>query len=465
MRSLALFALVSLSVSAQEPPRVFKAGAAASNITPPLGEPIVGGWAPYPATTIHDELHARCLALDDGKTRLAIVVCDNVGIPRELLDQARALVEKELGLPGANLLISSTHTHSATSARGDQAQGDYARFLVRRIADGVRRAFANLKPARIGWGSAQAPEHLFNRRYFLKPEKAIPDPFGGTDKVLMNPGVGNADVVKPAGPTDPEVSFLYVRAQDDRPIALFATYSLHYVGGVPNGHVSADYFAVFADRVGRLLDADRLDPPFVGALSNGTSGDVNNINVLGARELRPPYEKMREVAHSVAVKVRGAVDAVPLHDWVPLGAAMKDLTLKTRKPTPEMLAHAREVLARSKDVKPRHVREDVYARRISPLADAPDEIAVPIQALRIGDLGIAAIPFEVFTDIGLDIKKRSPFPKAYAVSLANGSYGYLPTPEHHALGGYETWLGTNRVEVEASRKIADCALELLASLK
>ena len=466
MRMTALLALaVLLPAASPQEERVFKAGAAASNITPPLGEPIVGGWSPTPAGHIHDELHARCLALDDGKTRLVFAICDNVGIPREVFDEARKLVEKETGLPPANLLLSSTHTHSATSARAEQLQGEYSKFLARRIADGVRRALNNLEPAKIGWGSAQAPEHLFNRRYFLKPGNPIPDPFGGQDKVLMNPGVGNPKVDRPAGPTDPEVSFLLVRAKAGRPIALLANYSLHYVGGVPADHVSADYFALFAGRIGELLGADKVEPPFVGIMTNGTSGDVNNIDVLGKPEKLPPYEKMRRVAHSVADKVFQATEGVTYAEGATLGARMKELVLATRRPTPERVSRAKEVLERPKDAKPIHVREVAYARRALQLAEAPEQVSVPIQAFRIGPLGVAAIPFEVFTDIGLDIKKRTPLSKSFTISLANGSYGYLPTPEHHQLGGYETWLGTNRVEVEASRKITDCALELLSELK
>ncbi|HEX7899816.1 MAG TPA: hypothetical protein VF950_18750 [Planctomycetota bacterium] len=441
-----------------------KAGAATSDVTPPLGLPIVGGWASPPAGHVHDDLHARCLVLDDGRTRLAIVVVDNVGIARSVLDEARKLVAEETKLPPANLLISSTHTHSACSAR-DGGSADYAAFVSRRIADGVRRAVRNLEPAKIAWGSAQAPEHVFNRRYFLKEGVRIPDPFGGEDKVLMNPGAGNPDVVKPAGPVDPEVSFLSARAKDGRPLALFATYSLHYVGGVPGDHVSADYFAMFADVLQKLLDADRQDPPFVGAMSNGTSGDVNNVNVLGPREKLAPYEKMRLVATSVAEKVAAAEKAVEWKDAVKLDARLEELVLKSRKPSAELVERSKAILARPKDVKPAHAREVAYAERALKLADAPDEISVPIQALRIGDLGIAAIPFEVFTDIGLEIKKRTPFPRAFTISLANGSYGYLPTPEHHALGGYETWLGTNKVEVQASVKITEKALELLKALR
>jgi hypothetical protein len=88
-----------------------------------------------------------------------------------------------------------------------------------------------------------------------------------------------------------------------------------------------------------------------------------------------------------------------------------------------------------------------------------------LQAFRIGDLGIAAIPFEVFTETGLDIKARSPFQPTFTIELANGSYGYLPTPRHFALGGYETWLGVNRVEPEASEKIVATLLDLFSTLK
>lgn len=453
--------LLLMGAAPQDPG--LRAGAAASNLTPPLGLPVVGNWTSPPAARIHDELHARCLVLDDGRTRLAIVVCDNVGIGREVLDEARRLVHEETKLPPANLLISSTHTHSATAAaRG----GDYAAFVARRIADGVRRALANLEPAKIGVGAAQAPEHVFNRRYHLKDEARVPDPFGGEDRVLMNPGIGNPKVERPAGPVDPEAVFLSVRSRDGRPIALLANYSLHYVGGVPDGHVSADYFALFADEVQRRFGADRQDPPFVGLLSNGTSGDVNNIDVLGGRkEARPPYEKMREVARSLAEKVVEAEKGVAWKEAALLGASLEELVLASRKPSAELLERAKAVLARPKDVKPGHAREVAYAERTLRMAEAPETLSVPIQALRIGDLGIAAIPFEVFTDIGLHIKKEAPLARAFTISLANGAYGYLPTPEQHALGGYETWLGTNRVEIQASVKIAAKALELMRGLK
>lgn len=85
-------------------PLVFRAGAATSNITPPLGSPIVGGFAPFPATHVHDELHARCLVLDDGTIKFVFVVCDLLGSDRRVSDEARVLLKQDLGIPPDNVL-------------------------------------------------------------------------------------------------------------------------------------------------------------------------------------------------------------------------------------------------------------------------------------------------------------------------------------------------------------------------
>ncbi|QDV37492.1 hypothetical protein [Tautonia plasticadhaerens] len=466
---LASFGLPDSVEGVQDPP-VLRAGAATSNITPPLGEPIVGNWDSPPATHVHDELHARCLVLDDGEAKLAIVLCDNVGISRDVLDAARSLAEEATGIPGDHILIASTHTHSATPARGAdrlESAGElegYPGFLARRIADGIARAGNNLEPATIGWGAVDVPGQVFNRRWFLKPGRTLANPFGGTDRVVMNPRRGDPDLVEPAGPTDPEVSFVSVRAADGRAIALLANYSLHYVGGVPSGHVSADYFGAFAEEIGELLGAEDQDPPFVGMLSNGTSGDINNIDFRSPGEPKEPYEKIREVAEEVAQAVHRAHQSIEFRDRVPLGAEAEELTLAARVPTAAQLAYAREVLDRPEDAEAYHPRERTYAERILRAEDGPGEVTILLQAIRIGEVGIAAIPFEVFVETGLEIKDRSPFERTFTIELANGSYGYLPTPRHHDLGGYETWLGTNRVEFQASEKIRDVILDLFGRL-
>jgi len=463
---------VLTSAAAAEKPGAAKpalrAGAATSNITPWLGEPIVGGWKPRPATHVHDELHARCLVLDDGTTRLAIVVADNLGIPREVLDEAKRQVKEDTGLPLDHMLMAADHTHSATPCRVKRAAGqapelsEYSRFVARRIADGVRRAMNHLEPARVAWGAASVPDQVFNRRWLMKTP--VPNPFGGTDQVKMNPGYQRPGLLKPSGPVDPEVCFLSVQSSAGRPIALLANYSLHYVGGVGRGNISADYFAAFADRIQQLIGADRLDPLFVGIMSNGTSGNINNINYAAPPERRKRYEKIRLVADRVAQAVFAEYGKLSYRDAVSLAVRQRELELAVRKPTPEQLAQAREMLAHpERPDKLPHQR--TYARRIVQLHKAPASLTVILQAVRIGELGIAAIPFETFVETGLELKARSPIKPTFTISFANGSYGYLPTPEQHRLGGYETWLGTSRVEPAASTKIAAALLEMFAEMK
>lgn len=466
--------LVPSGAHAQEAAQL-RAGAATSVITPALGGAIVGNWTPTPATHVHDELHARCLVLDNGDGRLALVVVDSLGVPRHVLDHAKQLASAHTGIAVDHILISATHTHSATTAQGAQWSparyevppelDPYQAFLAGRIADGIRRAVTALQPARIGWGRATLPDEVFNRRWFMRPGPHLRNPFGGTDQVVMNPGVRHPDLLRPAGPTDPEVAFLSVTTADGRPLAVLANYSLHYVGGVPAGHVSADYFGAFADSLGRLVGASRGDPPFVAMLSNGTSGDINNIDVERPQPRLPPYARIERVANRVAAAVFQGLQHVEYHDTVPLGMTQRVLTLDTRRPTPALLAWAREVMARPADAPPTHPRERIYAERTLARADVPPRIDVVLQALRIGDLAITSLPFEVFVEIGLDLKARSPFAQSFTISLANGSEGYLPTPRHHTLGGYETWLGTNRVDEQAAPLMADALLEMLGELQ
>jgi neutral ceramidase len=468
------------SVDAAEPDsasRQFQAGAATANITPPLSldSPIAGDWERPAGTYIHDELLVRCVVLDDGETRIGIAVVDNIGIPRYVLDQAKQTTHQRTGLEPQRILISCTHTHSAASARGrdsmalDQPLDGYQRLLIDRIADAFQQAITHLEAAEIGFGSAPLPDEVFHRRWLMKPGTSLPNPFGGTDQVRMNPGVGNPDLLEPAGPTDPEIAFLAVRSIEGRPIALLANYSLHYVGGVPRGHISADYFGYFAEEVARLLDARQTTPPFVAMMSNGTSGNINNINYRGGQIQFPPYGRMQMVAHRAAAAVYGAVLQVEYQPWVPIGMAERDLNLATRQPDPELLQRAREIVANPQDY-PRAGRPSPqavvsYAEATVRMHQYPPEIAIPLQALRIGDLAITAIPFEVFVQTGLELKEKSPFPRTFTISIANGTYGYLPTVRDHELGGYETWLGTSRMEVEAAPKIVSALLEMLGELK
>lgn len=473
--TLTLEAQVTSSSGESGAKKVFQAGAATANITPPLGGGLVGNFGtPPPANHVHDELHARCLVLDDSQTKLVFVIVDNISLKRNLIDEAKRLIQEETGIARSNVLISTTHTHSSVSAAGEgiirrqfsdhsKDFDEYQRFMIRRIADVTQIAINNLEPAQIGWGAGSVPEHLFVRRWIMK--EPVLNPFGEYDKVVFNPGrVPN--LLKPSAEPDPEVSFISVQSVEGKPIALLANYSLHYVGGTPKNDISADYFAVFADRIQQLLQADRQEPAFVGIMSNGTSGNVNNINYGAPAVRKKPYEQMKLVAEDVAREVFRVHRAIEFHDWVPLKAAEEELNLQVRKAPAELLTRAREIIARPKTVKPQHHLEETYSHRILNMEkEWPNDIDIVLQTFRIGDLGVAAIPLEVFAETGLEIKSKSPFKKSFTIELANGSYGYLPTPEQHKLGGYETWYSTSKFEVEASTKIVDTLLKMFNDIK
>jgi len=457
--------LSGIAPAIAQPERQFRAGAATSNITPWLGISSNGGMQDRVPQHVHDELLARALVLDDGQTRLALVTVDSCVVPRQILDAAKKLVHQHSRLPIENMLMSATHTHTAGTATPvfqSEADAEYQLFLTRKIADAVRMALNNLAPARVGWGVGAVPQHVFNRRWKMKPGTIPPNPFAGIDQVKMNPPVGSPDLIEPAGPTDPDLTVISVRALDGRPIALLANYSLHYVGA---GHFSADYFGAFADRIQQLLGADRLDPPFVGMLSNGTSGNINNIDFSQQRPADPPFSKMKAVANDVAAEALRVSSNIRYHDWVPLAARQTEIELGVRRPTAEERERARQIMAKAQGPAMRTL-EEIYARETVLISEYPSKVPVILQALRIGDLGIAAIPCEVFVEIGLEIRKRSPFATTFTTSLANGYNGYLPTPEHHRLGGYETWRArSSYLEIDASPRIVEQLLGLLQELR
>lgn len=446
-----------------------KAGAAAVDITPqdewPL--PLIGSFSLRLADKAWDPLYARAVVLDDGETQLALVVIDSCFAPRELFDEAKRRASKTTGIPTSHMLTSATHTHSAPASRNRrelEADARYVERVTKGIAEAIEQAWRHREPAELGFGVAAVPEEVHNRRWFMKPGGITSNPFGGKDDIVrMNPPRGSELLDRPAGPIDPDVSVLSIRALDGRTICLYANYSLHYVGGVPAGGVSADYFGEFArlveKRLTRESDSDKRPP--IAILSNGTSGDVNNINFREKSPRAKPFERIRIVAKRVAEAALEAVVKQPHQRNLTLAVAQRELTLAKRRPTPAQVVRAKEFLA-AEDESSLPRRAKPYARWTLQLAEPPHEETILLQAARIGDIGVTAIPCETFAEIGLRLKRESPLPRTFNVELANGHYGYLPTERQHAWGGYETWLGTCILEEKAAEKITKTLLELLA---
>lgn len=470
-----LAAVVGLSlISVASGKDSVQAGAFAQDITPSkLPSPINGNMKGGFSSTVTDAMHARCLAISQGSREVIFCVVDSCMIPREICEKAKEIAARDTGVPASSILISATHSHScATMTAVFQSDPDpaYLAELPARIAQGIKQAHASREPAEIAWSKDSDPTQVFNRRWKLKPGESYENPFDGkTDTALMNPGVLNPKVEGPSGPVDPEVCILAARsAKDQRPLALLANYSLHYVGG--KAAISADYFAAFADVVAARLKAgdERYTgkPAFVGIMSNGTSGNINNVNFGAASKLRTkaPGEQIRVVSESVGDAAMRAWDKLKWQSDVSLSSAEKDIELGVRKATPAELERANTILTTVPKDKDGQFsdRKAIYARETVLLDKYPDRVPVKLQVHRIGDLSVAAIPCEVFVEIGLELKKTTPFQQHFTISLANGYNGYLPTPEHHRMGGYETWRArSSYLEVDASTKILKTLNELI----
>jgi hypothetical protein len=440
-----------------------RAGAAEANITPLLGCSLAGNMTDHLATDVHDELHVRAIALDNGRARIAIAQVDSCVVPRDIFDRAKAAIRTHTGMAPEAVLLSATHSHSApASAHLFQSMPDpkYTDWLALRIADCVRMALNRLGPARIGWAAGSEPRLVFNRRFLMKRGTIPPDPFGRTtDRVQMNPPVGSPNIVEPAGPVDPAVGVLAVETPDGRPIAVLGNYALHYVGGTGAGHISADYFGAWSEAMVRLAGT-----PVIATLSNGCSGNINGVNFRGKPVRLPPYVQMRRYAEMLAAECWRTWRTIEFQDDVDLGGSIEELELALRLPNPEETAAAKKALAAAPP--PYKDRSQIYARETVILANEyPKTVKTPVQALRIGDLGIAALPGEAFVELGLELKSRSPFRTTFAIELANDYRGYIPTVEAHELGGYETWRAKSScLEKEAAPKLVRSALGLLGKL-
>ena len=439
-----------------------KAGAAAVDITPtefPINMP--GGFNANMAEGVHDPFYSRAICLDDGDSTVVMVVVDNLGVAPEVIEASKQQASEKTGLPIERMLVCSTHTHSGPSS----GEKSYRQLLTNGIARSIVEAYENRQPASFGAASHPLAEEVFNRRWYLQPGKMQLNPFGEMDLVKMNPPRSPGVLDRPAAPTDPDMTVISLQNAKRKPLALFANYSLHYVGAIPRKQVSADYFGEFARLMPTRL---RAGEGFVAMMSNGTSGDINNIPFGVTRPPREPFEQVRIVARKAADTAWFACQKIAEHKSdVTIDMRERVVTLTYRRPSSKQEDRARKIVAMTDDAELKKLPRLAvpYANRTIRAAERKeDTVDVKVQAIRIGDLAVCGIPFETLVEIGLQLKDESPFPQTMVIGLANGRHGYLPTTEQHRLGGYETWLGTNYVQKDASQILVKHLQEMLAEL-
>ncbi|GAA4438684.1 hypothetical protein [Bremerella cremea] len=446
-------------ISASDLYAELQVGAAVVDITPETFPVLING-SFYPRQGEPKDIHARAIVVDDGTTRLAMVVADSCMLPKDLTDSAKQLAAARSQIRPDHMMISATHTHSAPASMGclgTDADPTYVPYLRIKLAEAILEAEKNLAPAKIGWGSVDANQFTALRRWILRPGMEREDPFGEkTVRASMHTARDNmANVTGESGPEDPELSMIAFQSLDGRPIALLANFSMHYY----SGGGAADYFGAYCSKLEEALDkSSEGQPPFVAIMSHGCSGDIWRLDYrTGTNQTFDGF------VDGMVAKTQQALKDVEYQAEAPLAMAETRMKLNYRVPSVDRLKWAEEIVAQMGDRAPKTPAE-VYAREQIFLHEKKSTEIV-LQAIRLGEIAIATTPNETYALTGLKLKARSPSTKTMVIELANGGDGYIPPPEQHVLGGYNTWAARSAgLETTAEPKIADADLTLLETV-
>ncbi len=424
-------------------------GVASVDITPKSGTELLGYFSRRVAEDIHDPLEAVAMVLDDGRQQVALVVMDLCIVVRADIDRARQRAAELTGIAPEAMMFSCTHTHqgpAAVTVFNTKREDEYVAWAMERAADAVRLAQMRLRPAAVGFAAGRVPEVCHNRRWWMAD---------GT--VVMHPRPASPERVRPAGPDDPELLMVgFVDPDSGEPVAALVNYALHYVGTPAVNTVTADYAGVLRRTLEQWMGGE-----FRALYVNGACGDLYWID---PRKPAPQHPRAFYHIERVGRLLAGAAMRQwnNIERWEGEGevaVAWREIPFRRRQASEEQMRQAREMLAgppRPQD------REWVYANELMRLAEEPLERPVPLQAMRIGPVGLAAMPGEVFAEIGLAVKRRSPFEGTVIAELANDWAGYIPTDVALQEGSYETRLATvSKAAPGTAQAWEDTAVELL----
>jgi hypothetical protein len=417
-------------------PPALRAGAATVNITPEPGIGLAGYYFERGADGTNDDLFARALVIESGGMKAALVTLDLISTTRSMIEAARREIEKVAAIPGANVMISATHAHTGPvlanpgarfDALGDSAEKSlsYSAALSSRIAECVRLAAGRLEPARASATSISEPNLSFNRRFHMRD-----------GSVGWNPGKLNTNIMRVAGPIDPEVGVLYFdtvrERQPAKAVATYVNFAMHpdTVGGAK---FSADYPGVLAQRLGEYKG-----PEMVTLFANGACGNINHINVNWAEPQKGPSEAAR-VGTILAGNVFKAWMQLKPVATGPLRISSETVKLPLPELQPGDVERAREIARRYTMKDNRGFMEKVEAFKILDVAAREGKpLEVEVQVIALGrDVAWVSLPGEIFVELGLAIKRDSPFRHTFIAELANGSIGYIPNRAAYAEGNYE----------------------------
>ncbi len=448
------------------------AGAAVADITPPAGYRMSGYFSERLSTGTKDPLLAKALVLRQGDTQAAIVCCDLIGVPRKVALEARRKASEKTRIPAAHIAITATHSHTgplfvgalrnffhdqAVARHGSDPQEkvDYPALLIERLVEAIVKAQAAAVPARLDHGVAEERRLSFNRRFHMKD---------GT--VRFNPGQLNPDIVRVAGPIDPDVGILrFARSggrKSDRKdekagqtIASLTVFAMH-LDTLSGTLYSGDYPKFISDRLQK-----ELGERHVSLFGAGTCGDINHVDVT-TKGRRKTDELGNLLADTVVAQLPRLKETTPS---LAVKNALVDAPLQKFSPDEIERAKARMPLIGTRELS---FLEQVEANKITDVQRlarelGSDTLPLEVQAIRLsGDVAVVTLPGEVFVELGLAIKRGSPFRTTLVIELANDNPAYIPTKKAFAEGSYETV--NSRVQPGSGERMAEAAIKLLSEL-
>jgi neutral ceramidase len=456
---LVVFALgSSVSPAFGDPPRV---GTSSVKITPDPETPMAGYYSPRAAKGVHDDLFAKAIVIESNGQKAALVALDLISTTRDMVEDARRLVERETGIPSGSIMISATHAHTGPVLAGRGARDDalggnsdlsrkYRDALPGNIARAVSEANQALRPAKVRVGHGHEESIAFNRRFHM---------LDGT--VGWNPGKLNPRIVKPAGAIDPDVPVVDFTTADGTPIATYVNYAVHLdnVGGLL---FSADMPATLSKSLAEFRGAGALT-----MFTAGCCGDINHIDVKWA-EPQHGFENAARMGVILAGEVLRTWPKLSAVDAGSIRARRETVMLAPPELKPGDVEKAREIAGRHqanlKSGAPTFL-ETVWAYKVLDTAARDGKpIEVEVQTIALGnDLAWVSLPGEIFVELGLRIKQDSPFRHTIIAELANGAIGYIPSRRAYAQGNYEVI--SARCAEGSGEKLTDVVVRLLLEMK
>jgi hypothetical protein len=450
-------------------------GVAETEITPPKGFPVAGYYYERLAAGTHDPLKAKALVFGDKTTQAALVVCDLTGISADLTVEVRRLAAAKTGIPASNIVLAATHSHTAPDygkdlyeyliEKGDPKRRHYSETLIVRIVEAIEHAKRAAAPAVLSAGSTiQSTPISFNRRFVMKD---------GSVRTWMD--FKNPEVVRSAGPIDPEISLLFVRsAANGKSLGLLSNFALHLdtVGGL---NWSADYPYYLEQELRKSLGSEAIS-----VFANGCCGDINHIDpsrrdrnrtdFIGrslATTIKPALTMLHRIDKPV-LRVRHTIVRLPLQEISAADVRQAEQMLKAfaNNQTIEFFRHVaayKTVMLDGLRNQPPFSHPAAYLKTglSHQLAGTGDSLPVDVHAICLGDdLAIVCLPGEVFVDLGLAIKRGSPFRTTLVVELSNCVETlYIPTRAAYAGDGYE--VTNSAVQPGSGEALVEAALRLL----